>query len=261
MSGLAAALWTETLKFRRSKAPWLSALGFSLAPLVGGLFMVILKDPQLARRMGLLATKAEITTGVADWPTYFGLLAQATAVGGAFLFGLIFIWVFGREYSDRTAKDLLALPTARGAIVLAKFIVAGCWSAGLVVWIYVLGLGIGSAIVLPGGSVGLALSAAGTIALVAGLTLLLTTPVALAASAGRGYLSPIGFLLLAAFLSQVLAVLGWGPYFPWSVPALASGAAGAGAQVLGAGSYLLVVFTGIAGLVGTLAWWQFADQT
>ena len=41
------------------------------------------------------------------------------------------------------------------------------------------------------------------------------------------------------------------------MPALASGAAGAGAQALGAGSYLLVVFTGIAGLVGTLAWWQF----
>ena len=35
------------------------------------------------------------------------------AAGGLFLFGFLFIWVFGREYSDRTAKDLLALPTAR----------------------------------------------------------------------------------------------------------------------------------------------------
>jgi ABC-2 type transport system permease protein len=41
--------------------------------------------------------------------------------------------VFGREYSDRTLKDLLALPTLRSAIVLAKFVVVASWSAALTV--------------------------------------------------------------------------------------------------------------------------------
>src|SRR3954462_7310088 len=110
-----AALWAEALKARRSKVPWLTALGFSLAPLVGGLFMIILKDPERARSMGLISAKAQLTVGVADWPTYFGLLAQATAVGGAMLFSLLTAWVFGREFSDRTAKELLANPTPRSA--------------------------------------------------------------------------------------------------------------------------------------------------
>ena len=35
---------------RRSKVPLLTAMGFSITPLVGGLFMIILKDPEAARR-------------------------------------------------------------------------------------------------------------------------------------------------------------------------------------------------------------------
>ena len=99
-----AALWAESLMARRSKVPWLTAFGFSLAPLMGGLFMVILKDPARARSMGLISTKAQLTAGVADWPTFLGVLAQATAVGGAMLFALVTAWVFGREFAGGAAS-------------------------------------------------------------------------------------------------------------------------------------------------------------
>ena len=46
MTGLRAAVATEFLKSRRSRVPWGVAIGFSIAPLVMGLFMVILKDPE-----------------------------------------------------------------------------------------------------------------------------------------------------------------------------------------------------------------------
>ena len=123
MNNLPQAVWVELLKARRSRMPILTALGFSLAPLVGGFFMLVLKDPEMALRAGWISAKAQLLTGSADWPTSLGLLAQATAVGGIFLFGLIATWVFGREYADHTVKDLLALPTPRSAIVLAKFVV------------------------------------------------------------------------------------------------------------------------------------------
>ena len=261
MNGLAAALWAESLKARRSRMPWLTALGISLAPLMGGLFMVVLKDPEWARRFGLISTKAQITAGSADWPTYLGLLTQAVAVGGLIIFGLVAIWVFGREYGDRTVTDLLALPTSREAIVLAKFIVIASWAATLTMLVYALGLGIGAAIGLPGWSTDLAQASAGRIAVMAGLTVLLVAPFAWAASAGRGYLPPIGAMFLAIFLSQVIAALGWGAYFPWSVPALASGVAGPESQRVGVSGYLLVVLTGMAGIAGTLAWWRLADHT
>ena len=259
MNGLSVALWAEVLMFRRSRAPWLSALVFAVIPLVIGFFMVLLKDPLLASRLGIMTTKAQLTIRATDWPAYFGLLAQVTAGGGLGLFGLLIIWIFGREYSDRTAKDLLALPTARGDIVLAKFVVTTCWSVVLLALMYAVGLAAGSAIRLAGWSASVALGAAGTMALTGVLTILLALPFALAASAGRGYLPGVGFLLLAVALAQVFAGLGWGAYFPWSVAGLASGAAGP--QLLGALSYALVVLTGLAGVVGTRAWWQFADQT
>src|SRR5450759_1875515 len=98
MTGLSVALWTETLKFRRSRVPLVSVLCFALIPLMGGLFMLIIKDPDLASRLGMLTTKAQLTIGSADWPAYFRFIAQALAAGGLFLFGLLITWIFGREY-------------------------------------------------------------------------------------------------------------------------------------------------------------------
>jgi len=260
MTGLAVALGVEALKARRALLVRLTMLGYLLLPLVGGLFMVILKDLDRARRFGLISAKAQLTAGTADWATYFGLLTQATAVGGALLFGLLTIWVFGREYSDRTAKDLLALPVARELIVGAKFLVAGGWSAALLPLSYAVALGLGGLIGLPGWSGELALRAARDLAVTGGLTILLVTPFAWAASAGRGYLSGIGALFLAFALAQILVVIGWGAAFPWSVPALFGGAAGPDAANLGASSFLLVLLTGATGIIGTAAWWRWADQ-
>src|SRR3990172_5060164 len=105
MNHFLSALSTEILKVRRSRVPLLTALGFSIAPMVGGLFMIILKDPEAARSMGLISTKAQIAAGTAEWTTLFNMLAQAVAVGGAIVFSIFTAWVFGREFSDRTAKE------------------------------------------------------------------------------------------------------------------------------------------------------------
>ena len=94
MTNFSAALFTETLKMTRSRVPLFTALGFCMAPLAGGLFMIILKDPEAARSLGLITTKAQMLTGTADWPSFFAFLAQAIAAGGMVLFSIITIWVF-----------------------------------------------------------------------------------------------------------------------------------------------------------------------
>jgi ABC-2 type transport system permease protein len=260
MTRFTAALWVELLKARRSKALWLTALGFSLAPLVGAMFMMVLRDPEWARRAGLLNTKAQMVSGTADWPGYLSMVQQAVAVGGSFIFGLIVTWVFGREYGDRTVNDLLALPVPREAIVLAKITVVAAWSLALALLVSVLALCLGTLLGLEGGTFTLAQQAAGTIARVAGLTVLLVMPFGWVASATRGYLPTVGAMFLVAFVTQVLAALGWGAYFPWAVPALAAGAAGPEAARLGAGSYTLAALAGLAGVAATLTQWRFADQ-
>ena len=257
---LSAALWTEQLKARRVHLPLLTLAGFSLVPLMGALFMKILLDPTWAARFGALTTKAQFSAARGDWPTYFGLLTQALAIGGFIIFSLVVIWLFGREYSDHTAKDLLALPTRRTAIVTAKLLLAMCWCAILALWIYLLSLALGALLGLPGWTADGWLHATAVYAATAVLTIALVLPLALAASAGRGYLPAIGVTILLVFLAQVLSVLGLGPWFPWAAPALLSGAAGSSAQNLGVGTYLLVVAVVAAGIAGVATWWRSADQ-
>lgn len=258
--GFSAALAVEWRKAVRSRVPWGVSIGFSFAPLVAGLFMVILKDPETARKIGLLGTKAQLTAGTADWPTMLGMLSQAIAIGGGVLIALLTAWVFGREFSDRTLRTLLATPTSRSAIVAAKTAVILGWGAVTAAWVIALGFAVGAAVGLPGWSSSLAGDALGRMAGAAVLTLALQTPTAFFAGLGRGYLAPMGWAFAMVVAAQVTAVLGLGAGFPWAVPALVSGAAGPDATVT-AWSYGLVLVTAVAGFAATVAWWRLADHT
>ena len=261
MSSLRAALTTEFLKARHSRVPWGIAIGFSLAPLVGDLFMIILKNPDAARSLGLLGTKAQLTAGTADWPTFLNLIGQAVAIGGAILFAFLTAWVFGREFADRTVRGLLAITTSRRTIVVAKWVVIATWGLAISAWVIALGLGIGALVGLPGWSTDDALHAIEGMGLAAALTIALQAATAFFAGVGRGYLGPLAWAILVIVASQILAVLGWGAWFPWSVPAFLAGAGGPTAEPVTLGGLALVAVAVIAGMAATIAWWERADQT
>lgn len=259
------ALSVEFRKLRRSRMIWMSALAFVLVTLIGGLFMYILEDPDRARSLGLLGAKAQIFGGLADWPSFFNLMLVLVSVGGLVVFGLVFIWIFGREFSDKTVYDMLSLPTSRVTMVGAKVITAAYWSVALVLLTFVLTLGIGASLSLPRWSSAVALSGMRLLLVTGSLTAILCIPFGLVASITRGYLPAVGCIFLVLLLAQVADRLGYGPYFPWDVPALYSGAAealtGDAPVHLGLVSFLLVALVGLFGwsLVGV--WWRNADHT
>jgi len=261
MSDLTNAIWIELLKVTRSRMPLFTALGFLFLPLADAFLMFVYKNPEAARQIGLISAKANLIGGVADWPTCLGILAQGIAVGGLILFSFIESWLFGREFADGTLKDLLAVPIARGTILLAKFIVFALWSVILTVMVYTVCLLLGAVIGLTGGTTEVFLHGATTLALTAGLIIIDVFPIAFFASVGRGYLLPLGFAVLVLALSNVVALIGWGSYFPWSVPALYAGIIGRESANLEPISYLLVLITGLVGMAGTYLWWNFADQS
>ena len=261
MKNFTSALFAEALKMRRSRVPLFTAIGFSMAPLAGGLFMIILKDPEAAKSLGLITTKAQLLTGTADWPSFLGFLAQAVAAGGMMLFSIITIWVFGREFSDRTIKELLALPTSRETIITAKFIVLAIWSLVITLFIFGIGLIVGTLVVIPGWSQELLRTSFANILGTAVLTIPLMSFVALLASVGRGYMPPFGWTIFTLFLANLSVILGWGDWFPWSIPGMFSGAAGPGTDILGLHSYAILILTSFIGFVSTYWWWRNADQT
>ncbi len=258
MGGLKVAIAVEAKKLFRSKIPILTMLALLLVPFMAGFFMFVLRNPDLARSLGFISAKAQIA-GAADWPSYLALLAQAVAVGGLIVFGFIISWVFGREYADRTIKDLLALPISRPMIVSAKFIVAAFWCFALTGTIFIISVAVGSLLSLPGWSSAMLGVSVRNFSLIVLLTVLASVPVAFFASAGKGYLPALAFAVLSLVIAQIVTAVGYGEFFPWSVPALASGLAGEDYVSISRGNIFLVLFTALLGWLGTVLWWRFAD--
>lgn len=261
MTQMRAALSAEFLKIRRSRVPWIACAALCIGPVMGAVFVVVLRTPGLIADNPALAAKATMTGFSPDWTGFLGLVAQVIGVGGPIVFGFVASWCFGREFSDGTAKDLLALPVSRTKIVLAKMIAVALWCFAVACVVLVVSLITGSALGLQQWSSALFLSACQDASNTAVMAVLLCPPVALVASVARGYLAPLGFVVLMIVLAQILGALGRGALFPWAVPGLYSGLVPGSRDSLTLLSYLLLCVVALGGTLGTIMWWRYADQS
>jgi len=259
MNSLHTAFITECMKLRRSRIFWITVVIFSIIPLMMGLMIFVAKHPEMAAKLGMVGTKA-LLFGKNDWAGYFGLLIQSIVSVGYIGFGFVTSWIFGREYSDRTMKDILALPISRSSIVVAKFLVVIIWCALLTFILFAVGVLIGQIIDISGWSMHVLSTYATKFFTTAFLTLFLCTPVAFFASYGRGVIAPLGFVILTMVMAQFIGLVGLGPYFPWAIPGVYTAPAGTEGMQLVFSSYIILVLTNAVGFVGTIAWWRFADH-
>jgi ABC-2 type transport system permease protein len=254
---LSDMIWIEQRKAFRSRMPLFTALGSLFMPLGIAFLIFVARNPEISQKLGLISAKADLLAySATDWATYLGLFGQLLAAGGFILFILVISWVFGREFTDGTLKDMLAVPVQRSSIILAKFIVVAIWSAGLSLVIFVAGLIMGALIQLPAGSSDVIYQGSIKMAITSGLVIALVLPFALFASVGRGYLLPMGLAVLTLMMTNLVAIAGWGEYFPWAVAGLYAQAKSPLPPV----SFWIVIITGLAGMVGTYLWWKYADQ-
>lgn len=262
MNRFFAAFRTEGLKAWKSSMLPATIIFFVFIDLIMGVLSYLANHPEIPGISALMGAKAS-AIGASDWPSYFGLLIQIVLILGVIGFGLTASWVFGREFVDRTLKDLLALPVSRSALVISKLLVVMVWNMLLILVMFGAGIAVGLILSLPGWSDEVFRRAFSGFFGSAFLTMLLTTPVALIASVGRGYLLPVGFVIAMLILAQIVAsgLPGIAPYFPWTIPALYSGVAGTQLPPAGIASYCILLCTSFAGAAGTVAWWRFADHT
>lgn len=259
MNNLVNALIVEINKARRSKMPLVTLFAFLAIPLAGTFFMIILKNPEKAKSLGIVSTKAQLlTAGTVSWKAYLTLISQA-GIASAVIASFIAAWVFGREYLNKTLKDLLALPTSRDTIVLAKLILISVWSFAFSLVAPFVGIILGWMIRMPGWSYQLAVDSVTRYTVASLLGIPLAWAIAFIANIGKSYFPPLGFLVFMMVAAQISQILGWGEYFPWAVPGLYSNVANP--THLGATSYLIVIITGFLGLLGTIFWWRYADHT
>ncbi|WP_068617534.1 ABC transporter permease [Paenibacillus tuaregi] len=199
--------------------------------------------------------------GQPNWSSFFERTAFLySSVFGLLGFGMVTSWTFGREYSDRTLKDLLVLPVSRGEIAIAKYVAIIFWCFVMMLISFVYALMLGFFIGLPGFSFAIAQHYLFLILIIGALHLLLSAPLALLACISRGYLMPIGFAFTTLMLALVFGPTTIGAYLPWSVPALHLKESGAALFPLMSTSYLLVFLIGVIGFVGTVKWLQNREQ-
>jgi ABC-2 type transport system permease protein len=255
------AIIVEFIKNKHSGIRWISFVAFALAPIFGAVFMILMKGDGYNGLSGAFKSKAVMMSFEANWNSYLGLLSQAVGVGGILIFGFVASWLFGREYSDGTAKDLLALPISRAKILNAKFIYYLIWCIALVTSNLLLGLIFGALLQLEGWRFIDFLSNLRIYFITTLLTILLNAPVALFALVGRGYLMPLGVVTVLLVLAQILGAMGIGQYFPWSVPGIYSGSGGEELKTqLDSISYVILIVTGIVGYIASIYWWKYSDQ-
>jgi ABC-type transport system involved in multi-copper enzyme maturation permease subunit len=260
MADIISATAIEFRKNRHSRITWITFAAFALAPVMGGVFAIIVRNPEMMSKVGALRTKADTLDFSPDWSSYFSLLSQTVGVGGVLVFGFVSSWMFGREFSEGTLKDLLSLPVSRKTIVDAKFTAYIIWCLALSLSNLLIALVIGSALSLDGWANVNFAAMAETYALTTLLTILIGIPVSFFAMVGEGYMAPLGFVAFTLVFAQIIAATGFGSYFPWSIPGLYSGAAGEYRGQLNWISYCLLVLTAVAGYVSSLLWFRRADQ-
>jgi ABC-2 type transport system permease protein len=226
---------------------------------MGAVFILIINSGNMAPGSAL-SLKVENMNLTGDWNSYFTILTQAVGVGGVFVFGFAASWIFGREYSDGTAKDLLALPTSRTEIVHSKFLVYLIWCFALALSNLLIGLLLGSLLQIPSGEID-PLRQLQNYFNTTIMTVVLGTPIAFFAIWGKGYLAPLGFVALTLVFSQIIGASGFGYYFPWAIPGLYSGAGGEYKNQLNSFSYLILGLTSLTGYFITVYYWKHADHT
>jgi len=258
MKNLLDMQWIELRKALRSRMLFFTILVSLFLPLAIAFMIFLARNPDLSRKLGLISAKANLMAySATNWQTFLGLLAEIIAAAGFFFFCLIISWVFGREFTDGTLKDMLAVPVQRSSILLAKFIITAIWSAVLTLIIFIVGLAMGAIIRLPQGSASVFMQGGALVAITAALVIVVVLPFAFFASIGRGYLLPIGIAIMVLIMANLVVITGWGAYFPWAVPGLYA----QGKGYLTPASYWIALLTGLAGMLVTYLWWKFADQS
>jgi ABC-2 type transport system permease protein len=253
---------TEMLKLKRSKMTWLSLLFYVFFALMAWFVFWMLKNPDTARNLGLIGQKAGFAMNglSADWQGLFTMFAELGVAGGMIILSIIVIYLFGREYVEGTAKNMLALPVPRAYFVAAKLCVTALWSALLTAFLLLECLLIGKLLNLGAPSAELVAREGGNILVAALLALALQPLVAWVTVQSGGYLAPFGYTIGTLLVGNLMIRTDWARWCPWSIVAILGGMAGPRQEGVAPGSCLVLAATFAVGVAGTILHQARADN-
>lgn len=254
---MSRAIRAEFLKLRRARAILWSALVVFIYNVINAVFVFNLKNPaasaQMAKAGGPFTKAALAGFYQPTWANFLRFIPQGiSGAWGVLLFGFVAAYIFAQEYRERTAAATLTTPVRREYVAGAKMLVLAAWVLGLTLLSMMLGTA-GVALAGIGGFTWKLIATTLLDSLEVSLLLYLTLPfVAWLAVAGKGYLRPMLFSVIALMLGNSLISTGAARWFPWDMPVLAVGASWMPVppMTLVAGSWAVSVAVFAIGLFG-----------
>jgi ABC-2 type transport system permease protein len=217
------------------------AAGFVAAAEFGGSSQVAIKVRPLVHGQG--------------WDALTSTTGQVTSIAMLLGVGFVVSWTFGREFTDGTIETLLMTRPSRATLASAKLIavLASALTTAVISAAVTLGLG-----TLLGLTAETPWPGLGRTFIGAALATLLALPFAFVATIARSALAGVGAVIGIIVVTQILTVVGVGPWFPYAAPSLWLGMGGPDLTA-SVGQLLLVLPLAALGWAATALWWRYAE--
>jgi ABC-2 type transport system permease protein len=223
------AFKAELLKLKGARMHLWAALAVVGYGVISATLLPALKDPKMLARISAAGGSfGQAATGglyKINWTNVLRTVPQGIAGSWGFLlFGVITAYLFGREYSEGTAKNMLTLPVRREYFVLAKMAILALWVLLLTLLSLAVAIVAGLFMNLGPLTWTLVWSSLGMSLQVSLLLYLTMSFVAWLAMLGKGYLPPMIFTAAMMTVGMLFVVRAWSRWLPWSMPVLLTGA-------------------------------------
>lgn len=238
---------------------FLFLFSFFVAFMIYILFFII-KNPAFAQASVIIRAKASFV-GTADWKTFFDILNMLIAIIGFISFGFITTWIFAREFVEKTAKDLMALPIRREYFVVSKLLCSAIFSLILAIFIYLFSFGAAFILKLGELDTKMLIYYLNRYIIITLMHIALIPVLSFLASSSRGYILPLGFIFGILLVSNfIINISENAQYIPWALPLLYAGMTLKEGLVISNVSFIVLVLTGLLGFIGSIYWWGRVDQ-
>jgi bacitracin transport system permease protein len=196
-------LRSELLKLKRSMMVRVAFAGVSVTPIITFLAYVLYRDDNLSLEYSFADLLSETSF-------YFVILI------GTPLFGVLAAWLFNREFSENTLKDILAIPVSRSALIVSKLALFLFSILVLSLWSCLLGCILAFIGNLPGGSLSVIARYFAIFALDGWYLFLLSTPIVFATLLFRDYVPVIIFTVCITLVSVMVSNSEYQAFYPWT---------------------------------------------
>ncbi|SDX41516.1 bacitracin transport system permease protein [Marininema mesophilum] len=235
-------VYTELLKLKRSKMFLLSIIGAAVAPLMVAIAMFI-QEPTVLAKFDVL---------------FLNTSKYAVLIIGAPLYGVITAYLYSREYTEDTLKNLLTIPVSRISLLMSKWILLFFWIMLLTLVVWGLALLMGILLQFEGLSFLMVTQSFGKFAIAGVFLFILSTPIVLITLMLKNFVPTIVVTIVITLLNVMLATSEHRGLFPW-VAALDIANGTLEPTYPSEVSYLLIAATAFLGFIASIVYFKKVD--